>query len=78
MITLNFILNALAICLGKISFGKQDVIEHNLIFVKNSKLRIMTVTTETFYITNDESILSGEPIIKNTRTPVGQLSNCIA
>jgi uncharacterized protein (DUF433 family) len=30
----------------------------------------MTVTTETFYITTDESILSGEPIIKNTRTPV--------
>jgi uncharacterized protein (DUF433 family) len=30
----------------------------------------MTVTTETFYITNDEAILNGEPIIKNTRTPV--------
>lgn len=30
----------------------------------------MIVTTETFYITTDESILSGEPIIKNTRTPV--------
>ena len=30
----------------------------------------MTVATETFYITTNESILSGEPIIKNTRTPV--------
>jgi uncharacterized protein (DUF433 family) len=30
----------------------------------------MTTTTETFYITTDETILSGEPIIKNTRTPV--------
>lgn len=30
----------------------------------------MTVTTETFYITNDEAILKGEPIIKGTRTPV--------
>ena len=30
----------------------------------------MNVTTETFYITNDESILGGEPITKNTRTPV--------
>ncbi len=30
----------------------------------------MITATETFYITTDESILSGEPIIKNTRTPV--------
>lgn len=30
----------------------------------------MIVATEHFYITNDEAILSGEPIIKNTRTPV--------
>ena len=30
----------------------------------------MIVATETFYITTDEAILSGEPIIKNTRTPV--------
>ncbi len=30
----------------------------------------MTVATETFYITTDESILSSEPIVKNTRTPV--------
>ncbi len=30
----------------------------------------MIVSTENFYITNDESILSGEPIIKDTRTPV--------
>ncbi len=30
----------------------------------------MIVATENFYITNDESILSGEPIIKDTRTPV--------
>ena len=30
----------------------------------------MIVATENFYITNDEAILSGEPIIKNTRTPV--------
>lgn len=30
----------------------------------------MTVATETFYITNDEAILGGEPIIKNTRTSV--------
>ncbi len=30
----------------------------------------MSVTTETFYITTDEAILSGVPIIKNTRTPV--------
>lgn len=30
----------------------------------------MIVATENFYITNDEAILSGEPIIKNTRTSV--------
>lgn len=30
----------------------------------------MIVSTENFYITNDENILSGEPIIKDTRTPV--------
>lgn len=30
----------------------------------------MIATTEIFYITTDKLILSGEPIIKNTRTPV--------
>jgi uncharacterized protein (DUF433 family) len=30
----------------------------------------MMTVTETFYITADASILSGEPIIKGTRTPV--------
>jgi uncharacterized protein (DUF433 family) len=30
----------------------------------------MIVSTEKFYITNDDSILSGEPIIKDTRTSV--------
>lgn len=30
----------------------------------------MIVATEHLYISTDESILSGEPIIKNTRTPV--------
>lgn len=30
----------------------------------------MIVSTENFYITNDKNILSGEPIIKDTRTPV--------
>jgi uncharacterized protein (DUF433 family) len=30
----------------------------------------MVVTTENFYVTTDDAILSGEPIIENTRTPV--------
>ena len=30
----------------------------------------MIVAPEHFYIATDEAILSGEPIIKNTRTPV--------
>ncbi len=30
----------------------------------------MIVATEHLYITTDKSILSGEPVIKNTRTPV--------
>jgi uncharacterized protein (DUF433 family) len=30
----------------------------------------MTMATEHFYIVTDEQILSGEPIIKSTRTPV--------
>lgn len=30
----------------------------------------MTTATEHFYIVTDEQILSGEPIIKGTRTPV--------
>ncbi len=30
----------------------------------------MIVATEHLYISTDKSILSGEPIIKNTRTPV--------
>ena len=30
----------------------------------------MIVSIENFYITSDEAILNGEPIIKNTRTPV--------
>lgn len=30
----------------------------------------MMTVTETFYITADANILSGEPIIKGTRTPV--------
>jgi uncharacterized protein (DUF433 family) len=30
----------------------------------------MTTATEHFYIVMDEQILSGEPIIKGTRTPV--------
>lgn len=30
----------------------------------------MTVATEHLYITTDTAILSGEPIIKDTRTPV--------
>jgi uncharacterized protein (DUF433 family) len=30
----------------------------------------MTTTTEHFYVVTDEQILSGEPIIKGTRTPV--------
>jgi uncharacterized protein (DUF433 family) len=30
----------------------------------------MTTTTEHVYIVRDEAILSGEPIIKGTRTPV--------
>ncbi len=30
----------------------------------------MTTATEHFYIVTDERILSGEPIIKGTRTPV--------
>jgi uncharacterized protein (DUF433 family) len=30
----------------------------------------MIAATENFYITTDEAILSGEPIIKDTRTPV--------
>lgn len=30
----------------------------------------MIVSTEHLYITTDDSILSGEPIIKGTRTPV--------
>lgn len=30
----------------------------------------MTTATEHFYIITDEQILSGEPIIKGTRTPV--------
>ncbi len=30
----------------------------------------MIIATEHFYITNDEAILRGEPIIRNTRTPV--------
>lgn len=30
----------------------------------------MIAATENFYVTTDEAILSGEPIIKNTRTPV--------
>lgn len=30
----------------------------------------MTTATEHFYIVTDEDILSGEPIIKGTRTPV--------
>jgi uncharacterized protein (DUF433 family) len=30
----------------------------------------MTTATEHLYIVSDERILSGEPIIKNTRTPV--------
>ncbi len=30
----------------------------------------MIVATENFYITSDEKVLSGEPIIKDTRTSV--------
>ena len=30
----------------------------------------MTTTTEHYYIVTDDQILSGEPIIKDTRTPV--------
>jgi uncharacterized protein (DUF433 family) len=30
----------------------------------------MTTVTENFYIATDETILSGEPIINDTRTPV--------
>lgn len=30
----------------------------------------MTITTEHCYVVRDEAILSGEPIIKGTRTPV--------
>jgi uncharacterized protein (DUF433 family) len=30
----------------------------------------MTTATEHLYVTRDESILSGEPIVKGTRTPV--------
>ncbi len=30
----------------------------------------MTTATEHFYVVTDEQILSGEPIIKGTRTPV--------
>ena len=30
----------------------------------------MIVSTENFYIATDEAILGGEPIIKDTRTPV--------
>jgi uncharacterized protein (DUF433 family) len=30
----------------------------------------MTIVTEYLYIVTDEKILSGEPIIKGTRTPV--------
>lgn len=30
----------------------------------------MTTATEHFYVVTDEKILSGEPIIKGTRTPV--------
>ena len=31
---------------------------------------LMTTSTEHFYIVTDDQILSGEPIIKDTRTPV--------
>jgi uncharacterized protein (DUF433 family) len=34
---------------------------------------MMTGTTEHFYIITDKKILSGEPIIKSTRTPVRAL-----
>ena len=30
----------------------------------------MTTTTEHFYVVTDDTIISGEPIIKGTRTPV--------